>query len=131
MVLYKNTSNIVLISISELKDWFFLDKLCERLEQTSLEIGEIVNFAWILLDCSKWADVSLRSTYNREKRLYCKEGVLGAFAFFFLFSSRGYCTTLDLTMSLSSHQLNNVSFEKSCFLSQLSNPEPIVTLHLP
>ena len=42
---------------------------------------------------------------ERQKSLYWKEGVLRAFAFFFSSFSRGHCTTLDLTMNLSSHQI--------------------------
>ena len=56
---------------------------------------------------SQWSDVNLSSweVHKETKSLYWKEGVLRAFAFFFSSFSRGHCTTLDLTMNLSSHQI--------------------------
>ena len=56
---------------------------------------------------SQWSDMILssRSVHREKKSFYRKEGVLRAFAFFFSPFSRGYCTTLDLTMNLSSHHI--------------------------
>ena len=50
--------------------------------------------------------------HNTENSLYWKEGVLRSFAIFFIFACRGRCIPLDLTISLSSHQLY-VTFWKS------------------